>query len=405
MSNSAREATGVEERCTEGRTSAARAGPARSFGSSERNPTEIPLVIQCRRKDTATTREDWLPMTADWASLEGRMINGVYPLLRLLGSAERSAVFLSRSVTDPPSDIAVKLVPAIPGRAELLLPRWRSATALDHPHLLRLFEAGECEVGGQRYLYLVMEYAEQNLAQLLEHRALAPEEVRGMLGPTLDALEFLHDSKRVHGGLKPSNVMVVGEQIKLASDAVGPASDVVNDDGASGAALSPYQPPEAGSGVRSAAGDVWAVGVMTCEALSRRRPAGLHAIGGSIALPSDIPPTFREMDLEVPEPQARGPTGCCETSGLAERRGAGADAGAPTGSWRHERRASGEVFHVDSPGHPRGAHASGRDHRAGRAESALAPDALTHYGRRARRDRGSGDLRFHVWRNAIASGE
>ncbi len=246
-------------------------------------------------------------MRADWATLEGHTISGTLPLLRLLGSSERSAVFLSRAATTPPSDVAVKLVPAVAGGAELLLPRWRSAMALDHPHLLRLFEAGEFEVDEQRYLYAVMEYAEQNLAQLLEHRALGPDEVREMLGPTLSALEFLHGSKRVHGGLKPSNVLVVGEQLKLASDAIGPALDIVNDAGPSAATLSPYQPPEAGSGARSAAGDVWALGVMTCEALSRRRPAGLHAMGGSIVLPPDIPPTFRGMISKClsPKPEDR----------------------------------------------------------------------------------------------------
>jgi TonB family protein len=234
-------------------------------------------------------------MNADWATLEGQLIRGAFPLLRLLGSSEGSAVFLSRAATMTPSDVALKLVPAIPGQAELLLPRWRSATALDHPHLLRLFEAGECEVGEQRYLYLVMEYAEQNLAQLLETRALGPDEVREMLGPTLRALEFLHGSQRVHGGLKPSNVLVVGEQVKLASDSIGSASDVMNNGSASVAAQSPYQPPEASGGGRSAQGDVWALGVTTCEALSRRRPAGLHAVGGDIVLPPDIPSSFREM--------------------------------------------------------------------------------------------------------------
>jgi TonB family protein len=223
--------------------------------------------------------------------------------------------------TNTPSSVALKLVPAIPGRAELLLPRWRSAIALRHPHLLRLLEGGECQLGEQRYLYSVMEYAEQNLAQLLELRPLAPDEVREMLGPTLSALEFLHGSKLVHGGLKPSNVLVVGEQVKLASDSIGPAVDVVNHGSTSAATLSPYQPPEAGSGGRSAAGDIWALGVVICEALSRRRPAGLHAIAGSIALPPNIPPTFSEM---ISKCLSRKPEGRPDIAGLqAWRKGMG----------------------------------------------------------------------------------
>src|SRR5262249_3323903 len=77
------------------------------------------------------TRRGRSSMTADWANLEGHTINGVFPLLRLLGSSERSAVFLSRTATGTPSDIALKLVPAVAGRGEVLLPRWRAAAALD----------------------------------------------------------------------------------------------------------------------------------------------------------------------------------------------------------------------------------------------------------------------------------
>ena len=36
-----------------------------------------------------------------------------------------------------------------------------------------------------------MEYAEDNLAQILPHRALTPEEVRDLLEPALDALTYL----------------------------------------------------------------------------------------------------------------------------------------------------------------------------------------------------------------------
>jgi hypothetical protein len=57
---------------------------------------------------------------------------------------------------------------------------WLSA----HPHLLRLWEWGGASWTGP-YLYAVMEYADQTLAQLLRHRALTDDEAREMLLPTL----------------------------------------------------------------------------------------------------------------------------------------------------------------------------------------------------------------------------
>jgi len=61
-----------------------------------------------------------------------------------------------------------------------------------------------------------MEYAEQTLSQILPHRALSPDEVREMLLPTLDALAFLHRKNLVQGQLKPANLLVVNDQLKLA---------------------------------------------------------------------------------------------------------------------------------------------------------------------------------------------
>ena len=56
---------------------------------------------------------------------------------------------------------------------------------------------------GLPYLYTVMEYADQTLAQLLLHRALTDEEVQEMLVPVLDALAFLHERNLMQGQLKP----------------------------------------------------------------------------------------------------------------------------------------------------------------------------------------------------------
>jgi len=228
-----------------------------------------------------------------WAALEGHAVNGVFPLRRHLGSSDHSGVFLTEFAGREPSEVALKLVaaPATPTLADSQLSRWLAASRLDHPHLLRLLGAGRCQVDGMHYLYALMEYADQNLGQLLEHRALTEDEAREMLVPTLSALAFLHDRKFVQGRLKPSNILVVGDQLKLASDTIRPvgvAGDSVN-------AMSMYDAPEAREGSGSGAGDVWALGVTLCEALTRRQPSGLRDGGGSIVLPPDLSSAFREL--------------------------------------------------------------------------------------------------------------
>src|SRR5690349_17379254 len=159
-----------------------------------------------------------------WARLEGQVIDDRFPVRRYLGSSDHSVVFLIGSAKLAPSEMALKLVPISAARAaESQLARWRAAAEVTHPHLVRIFDVGRCNVGSVGYLYAVTEYADQDLAQLLQRRALTEDEVREMLAPTLAALEFLHEQKLVQGQLKPSNVLVVGDQLKLASDSIRPA--------------------------------------------------------------------------------------------------------------------------------------------------------------------------------------
>ena len=112
-----------------------------------------------------------------------------------------------------------------------------------------------------------------------------------MLAPTLQALAFLHGREWVQGQLKPSNILVVGEGLKLASDTIRPAGEF----GDSVHALSAYDPPEARHGMCSGAGDTWALGITLCEALTRRRPSGLRDGEGGVVLPPDLSPAFSEL--------------------------------------------------------------------------------------------------------------
>ncbi len=231
------------------------------------------------------------PTSEVWTRWEGQSVNGAFPLRRCLGSSDHSGVFLTGYAEQNLPNVALKLVPAIPTLAESQLSHWGAAAKLEHPNLIRLFETGRCQLGGSHYLYVVMDYAEQNLAQLLLHRALAEAEVREMLPLTLEALAFLHARGMVQGQLKPSNVLVVENRLALASDAIRLADEAT----ASIGMLSIHNPPEARDGSFSTAGDVWALGVTLCQALTQRTPLQSSERRDLVVLPPDIPPAFNDV--------------------------------------------------------------------------------------------------------------
>src|ERR1700723_4585824 len=183
-------------------------------------------------------------MTEDLTKWEGLVIDRGFPLRRFLGKSSHSVVFLTEHTAHDLPDAAIKLIPADPAMEEAQLSRWRIAAALSHPHLIRIFDSGRCRLGGHPFLFVVMEYAEQTLGQILPHRALTADEAREMLLPTLDALIFLHHQNLLHGAIKPSNLLVVNDQLKISSDAIRPAGELAT----RVAKSSLYDPPEAKSG-------------------------------------------------------------------------------------------------------------------------------------------------------------
>lgn len=183
-----------------------------------------------------------------WTRWEGQVVKGRFPLRRFLGGSGQSAVFLSEYEAGKSSNVAIKFVPAVASRAEAQLAHWRTAAALSHPHLARLLDMGRCQLEGREFLFVVMEYGEQTLAQFLAQRALSPAEVRAVLLPTLDALAFLHRNQLVHAQLKPSNFMIVGDQLKLSSDVVRPL----------------------GHRGLATADDIWSLGATLVEAFTQR---------------------------------------------------------------------------------------------------------------------------------------
>src|SRR6266446_2084816 len=128
-------------------------------------------------------RSEGCNMAVTWKQFEGQIVDDEFPLEQLLASSEHSAVFLTQHGDSQPQKAAIKLIHAEPASAELLLSRWRLAAQLSHPNLLRLLDFGRCCLEDANFLYVVMEFAEEDLSQILPQRPLTPAETRDMPQP------------------------------------------------------------------------------------------------------------------------------------------------------------------------------------------------------------------------------
>ena len=227
-----------------------------------------------------------------WREWEGRIVGGRFELGPYLGGSDCSAVYLTdfggrRTV--------VKLIAAETADAPAQLSRWEAACNLVHPNLLRTFETGRWHADEEQDMFFaVMEYADENLGEILRERPLTPTEARDMLSPALATLEFLHQQHLVHGDLKPGNVLAVGQELKLAPDGVRRFGTRLSgreqeDERAA--------PEVLASGV-SAKNDVWAVGLLLLESLHPEQALAVTLKGNRAASIDTLPQPFGDIVRE-----------------------------------------------------------------------------------------------------------
>jgi TonB family protein len=196
-----------------------------------------------------------MPIGEEWV---GRTLDERFPLLQWLGGGAECGVFLTERPGGNGNKAAIKVMPAGLADAERRVEGWEAARGLEHPHLLRVYEYGRCQMDGGEFAYVLTEYAPEVLAEILPERALTTEEARAVLDPLLDVLEYLHGKGLVHGHVKPGNILAQGDVLKLTADDLSRA------------------------GAADVSTDVWLVGVTLVEMLTQRPPEA-GANGGLVA--------------------------------------------------------------------------------------------------------------------------
>jgi serine/threonine protein kinase/uncharacterized protein YgiM (DUF1202 family) len=201
---------------------------------------------------------------------------GKYLLHAEIGRGDLGVVYRGHD-PDAARSVAVKiLAPQLAeeaGFAERFLNTVRAAAQLNHPHIVIIYDVGQAD----GWYIQVMEYLERMpLDRLLrEQGPLSPARALSLLRQMADALDYAHAQGMVHGGVKPSNAMIIGrDQVKMTDFGfVRPVPRTGSSATAASLDTVRYVSPEQAGGKKAeAASDLYSLAVIAYEMLAGAPP-------------------------------------------------------------------------------------------------------------------------------------
>jgi eukaryotic-like serine/threonine-protein kinase len=286
---------------------------------------------------------------------------GSYEIVAQLGAGGMGVVYRARDVRLG-RDVAIKLLPEKSVSDSGAIARFRleaqAASALNHPHILTIYDVGETDESPPRR-YIAMEYiaGETLRAHIARRRDVA--ETLELLIQIGEGLAKAHEADIVHRDLKPDNIMVTADgYAKILDFGLAKLTDArrgVDPDGTTqvapvteeGVAVGTpqYMSPEQLTGApvdhRS---DIFAFGAVAYEALTGRRAFSGAMLAETVhKIASVDPPPLRSIDERIP-PDLQRVVSRCLAKQPAARYGAMRDAVAELRRVRDRMRAPAPHF-------------------------------------------------------------
>ena len=240
---------------------------------------------------------------------------GPYEVVEPLGAGGMGEVYRAR---DPRlgREVAIKVLPADVAADRERLARFaqeaRAVAALNHPHILTVHDVGTAEDGAP---YVVTELLEgETLREVLGRRTPTWRQVVGWGVQVAHGLGAAHQKGIVHRDLKPENLFLTSDgRIKildfgLAKLTAPVALDAATVDAAAatrpGLLLGtvPYMAPEQVRGEAvDGRTDLFALGVVLAELLTRRHPFARATVGATLsAILEETPPPPSRVEATLP---------------------------------------------------------------------------------------------------------
>jgi serine/threonine protein kinase len=180
---------------------------------------------------------------------------------------------------------------------------WQVAASIDHPHVIPIYDAGECD----GVMYITMRYVDGTdlAAEIARAGRLEPARAVVIIDDVASALDAAHTHGLVHRDVKPANILIEGEDIVYLTDfgltkPIGSSGGLTRTGSFVGTV--DYAAPEQISGHRvDARTDVYALAAVLCEALTGTVPfEGDSDVAKMLAIMSQPRPVLSERVPGLP---------------------------------------------------------------------------------------------------------